>query len=323
MGNVGEKIMSANGKKVLLFGVTGELGSRIGRFCVDAGHQVAGVSRGVHQLHRVDLAGVELITGDKDDEKFMQTLAAGRQFDVVIDTMPTPAQMECTFKNFNGKIEHYLMCSSTGVYQPIQYCPADEKHPWREKTPLNFYNKSVRDARALEMWEQDGFPVTIFRPTVILGRGRVPLELWGGRNIRFWQLMKQSKPVEIPIQDNALLQGGCNDDLSTAFANAVAKGEQINGQTYIISCAKAVTLKHYFEVAKDFLNSKSPVELLPMGEIFKRRPEDVSETGLMFPAGHMCFDISKARRDLDYDPKISTDQGLLNALQWCTEEGLL
>ena len=135
--------------------------------------------------------------------------------------------------------------------------------------------------------------------------------------------MKQSKPVEIPVQDNALLQGGCNDDLSTAFANAVSKGEQINGQTYIISCAKAVTVKHYFEVAKDFLNSKSPVELLPMSEILKRRPEDVSQMGLKFPAGHMCFDISKARRDLDYDPKISTDHGLLNALQWCTEEALL
>ena len=315
--------MSSNGKKVLLFGVTGELGSRIGRFCADAGHQVAGVSRGVNKMHRVDLSGVELITGDKDDEQFIQTLAAERQFDVVIDTMPSPDQMESTFKHFCGKIEHYLMCSSTGVYVPLQYLPADEEHPWREQTPVNFFHKSVRDARALEMWDRDGFPVTIFRPTMIAGRGRIPLELWGGRNIRYWQLMKQGKPVEMPDRDNILIQGGCNDDLSTAFANAVAKGDRICGQTYIISCDKAVTLKRYFEVAKDFLNSTSPVELLPMAEMIKRRPEDVSEKNIEFLFEHMCFDLSKAKRDLDYDPRVSTEQSLITALKWCSEEGLL
>ena len=191
--------MASNGKKVLLFGVTGELGSRIGRLCVDAGHRVVGVSRGLNKSHKVDLAGVELLTGDKDDEQFVQTLAAERQFDVVIDTMPFPNHIESALKNFGGKTEHYLMCSSTGVYVPLQYYPADEQHPWREKTPVNFHHKSVRDARALQMWEQDGFPVTIFRPTNIVGRGRIPLELWGGRNILYWKLVHQGKPGEIPV----------------------------------------------------------------------------------------------------------------------------
>jgi len=41
-----------NGKKILLFGATGEMGSRVGRCCVDTGHQVTGVSRGENTRHR-------------------------------------------------------------------------------------------------------------------------------------------------------------------------------------------------------------------------------------------------------------------------------
>jgi len=316
-------VIISDRKKVVVFGTTGELGSRIARGCVDAGHQVVGVSRGQNKAYRVDLTGVELLTGDKGDEAFIGTLATQRQFDVVIDTMPSSDQMESAFTHFGGKIEHYIMCSSTGTYSPLQYCPAGEEHPWREKTPINFYHKSIRDARALEMWEQDGFPVTILRPSVILGRGRVPIELWGGRNILYWQLMKQSKPLEMPIRANSLIQGGCNDDLATAFVNAVAKGSEICGQIYIISSEKAIELRRYFEAAKDFLNSTSSVECLEIDEIVKRRGDDVSPKNIDGFAEHQCFDLSKAKRDLDYAPKFSTEEGLITALKWCVEDAIL
>ena len=65
------------------------------------------------------------------------------------------------------------MCGSTGVYVPLLYLPADEDHPWREKTPVNFYHQSQRDDVALALWEKESFPVTIFRPTNIIGAGRI------------------------------------------------------------------------------------------------------------------------------------------------------
>ena len=101
-----------NSRKVLLFGTTGEIGSRVGRFCVDAGHQVTGVSRGKKILYRVDLNGVEMISGDKGDESFLRTLATERQFDVVIDMVPTTEHLERAYKYFQNEVGHLEFLSS-------------------------------------------------------------------------------------------------------------------------------------------------------------------------------------------------------------------
>ena len=315
--------MSKEKQRVLVFGTTGEIGSRIARGCVDAGHTVTGVSRGSNTRHCVSLDGVELVNGDKGNREFLAQLVRGREFDVVIDSVPSTEDVGLAFEHLNGRIEHYFMCGSTGTFVPLLYLPADENHPWREKTYCNFYAQSQRDAVALELWEQHGFPVTIFRPTNIIGRGRIPLELWGGRNIRYWQLLKAGQPVDMPGSGNVLLQSGCNDDLASAFVRAVAKGQEIAGEIFIISSRKAITLDHYLAVARDLLDSDSSVQYLSAEEILQRRPEDATEGGLGFLLEHMCFDIGKAESVLGYSPCYSPEEGLTEALKWCLEEGLL
>ncbi|MBU4285352.1 MAG: NAD-dependent epimerase/dehydratase family protein, partial [Verrucomicrobia bacterium] len=277
------------GKKILVFGATGEIGSRVARGCVEMGHEVTGASRGINKRHRIDLHGVELIYGDKKDKEFLKTLSA-KNFNVVIDTVPGIEDVESAHKYFNGRIEHYFMCSSTGTFVPLRYLPADEDHPWREKTAVNFYRQCERDMFALKLHKEDGFPVTIFRPTNIIGAGRVPLELWGGRDISYFQLLKEGKPVEVPGDGTTLVQSGCNDDLAAAFVKGAGKGKEINGEIFIISCRKAITLNRYLQTAREVLKSSSPVEYLSIREILARRPE-VSPGGLNFLAEHMCFDI--------------------------------
>ena len=315
--------MSNGQQRVLVFGTTGEIGGRIARGCADAGYAVTGVSRGRNTRSCVSLEGVELLTGDKGDAEFLAQLARGREYDVVIDSVPGTEHVRLVCEYFNGRIGHYFMCGSTGTFVPLLYLPADEHHPWREKTYCNFYAQSQRDAVALELWEQNGFPVTIFRPTNIIGRGRIPLELWGGRSLRYWQLVKAGEPVEVPGNGNVLLQSGCNDDLASAFVKGVSKGGEIAGEIFAISSKKAITLNHYLAVAKEVLHSDSPVEYLSAEEILQRRPDDATAGGLQFLLEHMCFDIGKAERMLGYCPQYSPEAGLTLALEWCLEEGLL
>ena len=315
--------MSNETKNVLVFGATGEIGGRIARQCVDAGHRVTGVTRGKNTRPHVSLDGVELITGDKGDGDFLARLAVENTFDVVVDSVPGTEHVKLAFEHFNGKIGLYLMCGSTGTFVPLQYLPADENHPWREETYCNFYDQCVRDAYALSLWEEHGFPVTILRPTNIIGRGRIPLDLWGGRNIRYWQRVKAGEPVEVPLSGNVLVQSGCNDDLASAFVKAASKGQEIAGEVFIISSKKAITHDQYLAAAKDVLKSDSPVEHLAAQEILKRHPQDVDADGLGFLVEHMCFDIGKAETILGYCPRYSPEQGLTQALAWCMEEGLL
>jgi len=315
--------MSKDRQRVLVFGATGEIGGRIARGCADAGHVVTGVSRGTNTRHHPSLNGVEMVTGDKTDPEFVAQLARDREYDVVIDSVPSTDDVALACEHFNGRIGHYLMCSSTGTYVPLLYMPADEDHPWREETYCNFYAASQRDAFALDLWEQHGFPVTILRPTNIIGYGRAPLELWGGRSIRYWQMVKAGEPADMPGDGKVLLQSGCNDDLATAFALAVPKGDEIAGEVFIISSRKAITLDRFLAVGREILGSDSPVQYLSPEEILRRRPGDATEGGLQFLVEHMCFDIDKAESVLGYSPRHSPEEGLEKALRWCLDEGLL
>lgn len=44
-------------RKLIVFGATGEIGGRIAKGCVEAGHKVYGVSRGQNKQPIVDLGG--------------------------------------------------------------------------------------------------------------------------------------------------------------------------------------------------------------------------------------------------------------------------
>ncbi len=309
-------------RKVLVFGATGEIGGRIARDCVRAGHKVTGISRGRNSREHVEQEGVQMIYGDKSDESFIRDTVARLDYDAVINSVPNISDVELCSK-YLKKAGNVLFCSSTGTFVPLRYFPADENHPWREKTPVNFYPQCVRDARALELWETEKFPVSILRPTNIIGPGRVPLELWGARDIEFFKKLKSGESISIAHCEHILLQSGYNDDLAGAFVQALDYPDKVRGEIFIISCKKAITLGTYLDTALQFLDSKSEIRRVSPEELMKIYPEITWTNRLDFLLEHMCFDIGKAERVFGYTPRKTAEEGLADALEWCERTGLL
>lgn len=308
-------------KKVVVFGATGEIGGRIAAGCVRAGHQVTGVSRGTNVRHQVDTTGVTMVSGDQYDENFIMQLAKSNNFDTVIYSATNLDGIKLCHKYFRD-VENVILCSSTGTYVPLLSIPASENNPWREKTAVNFHEQSVRDAWAIDQYLEDGFPITILRPTCIAGYGRVPLELWGSRNIEFYQKLRDSKPVVVPKGfHEILLQVVCNDDLASAFVNAVDRGKAIHGEVFIVSSENSLTLKDYLDTAMEFLDSSSEVMPLSFEELLQY--EFIGEKGLRFLLEHMSFSIDKARQALGYEPRYTAQDGLKLGLQWCRDTKIL
>lgn len=314
--------MKPSRRRIVIFGATGEIGGRIARDCVAAGHTVIGISRGRNTRSMPSLAGVEMLQGDRTDERFLKDTVAHINFDTLIDTVPTTESL-LRYAHFFEGIRNVFLCSSTGTYVPLSSFPADEEHPWRDDTGVNFHRQSQRDAVALDLWRDERFPVTIFRPTNIVGRDRVPLELWGGRNIEFFRRLKSHEPVAIPDCQKVLIQSGYNDDLAGAFVSALEVEEAVHGETFIISSRRAITIGRYLETAMEFLGSCSSINTVSNEELMESIPSITWKHGLEFLLEPMCFDISKAIETFGYRPRKTTEDGLREALGWCLSQNIL
>ena len=306
-------------RSLLIFGITGELGSRVAQLAVARGHKVYGVSRGGNTRDRADLTGVEIFTGDKYDRDFLRDTLSKLPVDAVLDTMPRPEGIK-NIQEFFPQVKNVFLVSSTGTFVPLQVMPADETHPWREENHVNFHGKIANDKVALELFEKDNFPVTIFRPTNIIGDGRVPLDLFGARDIEFFRALQAGKPLTLPDCRQVLLQSGCNWDLAKAMTLALDAGDKIAGEIIVISTAQAIRLQDYLQTAMEFLGSKSEITWVDADEFYKAHPE---HSGLPFLREHMCFCIDKARRLLGYEPDYTGKEGLIKSLEWCKKSGLL
>ena len=84
-------------RKILVFGITGELGSRFARLALLDDHTVYGVSRGKNIRPGADIAGAEIFTGDKLDRDFLADLATKINPDVILDTIPSVAMLAPQF----------------------------------------------------------------------------------------------------------------------------------------------------------------------------------------------------------------------------------
>ena len=307
-------------RSIVVFGATGEIGGRIASLAAKAGHQVVGVCRRQRETG-LDMTGVEFAYGDKYDDEFLGNLAK-RKFDAIIDTIPND-RLVARYQKFFPDVENVLFCSSTGAFVPLQYFPADENHPWREDTGVNFIGQSEWDIVALDAWQEKKFPVSILRPTNIIGETRVPLELWGGRNPLFYQKLKKNEPVIIPHCDHILVQSGYNWDLASAFVKALDYPDRIRGEIFIISCKHAITLGRFLQTAMDYLHSKSEIIRVSPEDVCRIMPDVRWHYGMDFLMEHMCFDISKAQNTFGYDPQVSTEEGLVRSLKWMEENGKL
>ncbi|MFE4306557.1 NAD-dependent epimerase/dehydratase family protein [Streptomyces sp. NPDC056891] len=101
-------------KNVLVIGGNRYFGKRLIALLKESGHRVAILNRGSSDAP----GGIEHLVADRDDEAALESVLAGRSFDVVVDQVCyTPRQAEIARRVFAARTRRYVMTSTVEVYE--------------------------------------------------------------------------------------------------------------------------------------------------------------------------------------------------------------
>lgn len=305
--------------KVLVIGGTRFLGAAIVRELLRRKYDVTVFHRGQTNGDVPDEA-VHVLGNARDRQRVREVLSEGG-YDGVIDTILQAADLEWylpLLRQFTGRLVH---CGSTGVYAPASVLPCRECDPTPCPIELgNFGEKLHQDQLILRFFEDTGFKTCSLRPSNIFGAGDIPLDIWGARNPKFFARVAAGREITVPNDGRSLLQPVHVEDLAPAFCTALERDEAA-GQVYNVSSERAVTLTGYAELTRELLGSSSDIGYAPMESILATGK--ANEAGLRFVVEHMCIDIGKAIRELDYRPRFDVREGLRDSLMWMVRTGLL
>ena len=245
--------------KVLLIGGTGTISSAITRLLVKKGYDTYILNRGSRNDTLPE--GVKTISADINNEAEAAEKLSGMTFDVVCDFIGfVPSQLERDFRLFSGKTKQFMYISSASAYHK----PVKDYRITEGTTLANPYweysrNKIACEEYLMKMYRENGFPVTIIRPSHTYDERSVPLGVHGDKGS--WQVLKRmldGKPVIIHGDGTSLWTITFNEDFAVAFVGLMGNPHAI-GEAFHITSDESVTWNQIYKTIADALG----VELKP------------------------------------------------------------
>lgn len=304
--------------KALFIGGTGTISSAITRLVAQTpGWELYLLNRG----NRNDElpASVKTITIDVNDESAVEAAISGMQFDVVCDFIGfLPEQVERDIRLFRGRTRQYMYISSASAYQkPLSSPYITEGTPLSNPHWEYSRNKIACEELLMRHYRENGFPVTIIRPSHTYCERSIPVAIHGEKGS--WQVLRRmlnGKPVIIPGDGTTLWTVTHNTDFAKAFVGLMGNKHAI-GETFhitsdenltwnqiheIVAEALGVTLKPY-HVASDFIAA--------VGKHYDMEGNLIGDK-----ANTVIFDNSKLKRAVpEYVATTRFDQGARLAVE--------
>ncbi len=327
-------------KKTLITGGGGFLGKAVAKQLLEKHIQVISFSRKHYQ--ELDALGVQQIQGDLTDKKSVMDAVKG------VDTVFHVAARAGIW----GDYQDFYQTNVQGTYNVICACTAhqvktlvytsspsvvfdgsdveneDESLPYPDKYLAPYpETKALAEKEILQAAKQ-GLPTIILRPHLI----------WGpGDNHLVPGILKRAGKLKIIGRKDDLVDTVYVDNAATAHilaAQALEKDPSLSGNIYFISQDDPISK---WELANEFLKAADlpPIsghvpakiayglgwicEWLYRGLKIQKEPPLTRFAAKELGTSHW-FDISRAKKDLGYQPLVSTAQGLEKLATWLARQ---
>lgn len=327
------------GRTVLVTGATGFTGGHLARRLVREGNTVRAIVRGAERGGDLVSSGIEVVPGDLSDPAALK--AATKGVDTVYHIAAIYRQQGVDPKMFHevnargterlldasiaNDVSRFVHCSTIGVHGDIAQPPANENAPLR---PDDLYQESkLEGERIAERYMSEGkIALSIFRPGGMYGPG----------DRRFLKLFKAIKKKRFLMLGNGEIFYHFTyiDDLIDGIILCGTKDVAI-GQTYILLGRRYFTLNQVVAMIARELDVKLPSFRLPLWPFYLAgalceiacKPIGVEppiyRRRVDFFKKSRAFDISKARAELGYDPKIDLPDGIRMTTHWYQRNDLI
>ncbi|HHX42828.1 MAG TPA: SDR family oxidoreductase [Chloroflexi bacterium] len=300
--------------KVLFMGGSGNISSACVELALARGYDVTVFNRGRRPM-AFD-GRVRSIIGDRNDLACLREVAESGPYDVVADFVGyTPDQIEKDIAAFAGCIGQYVYISSASAYQkpPNHYVIT-------ESTPLvNPYWQYSRDKiacedRLMQAHREQGFPITIVRPTYTYGPTWVPSAI-GGQDYTVVNRMRQGKPIICHGDGTALWVMTHHSDFAVGFVGLFGNARAL-GEAFHITSDEVLTWDQIYTTIGRAAGVEPVIVHLASETIAKLYP-DVG-AGLLGDKAHsVVFDNSKIKRAVpEFHTTVSFAEGMRRSLAW-------
>ena len=167
-------------KKALFIGGTGTISSAITRLVAQTPcWELYLLNRGNRSAEVPE--NVKTIVVDVNDETAVANAIEGMEFDVVCDFIGfVTQQLERDIRLFSGRTKHFMYISSASAYQkPLSSPYITEGTPLANPHWEYSRNKIACEELLMRQYRENGFPVTIIRPSHTYCERSIPLAIHG------------------------------------------------------------------------------------------------------------------------------------------------
>ncbi|MBQ8638634.1 MAG: SDR family oxidoreductase [Lachnospiraceae bacterium] len=264
-------------------------------------------------------ASVHTISADINDEADAAEKLKDMKFDVVCDFIGfVPAQLERDYRLFKGKTKQFMYISSASAYQkPLANYQITESTPLANPYWEYSRNKIACEEYLMKLYREEGFPITIIRPSHTYDERSVPLGVHGNKgSYQVIKRMMEGKPVIIQGDGTSLWTMTHNSDFARAFIGLMGNVHAI-GEAFQITSDESLTWNQIYQTIANALGVGLKAYYVPSDFLDAVGPYDF-KGGLMGDKSNtVVFDNSKVKRAVPgWTAAVRFDQGVRMSLEY-------
>jgi nucleoside-diphosphate-sugar epimerase len=299
--------------RVLFIGGTGFISAAVSRMAIAQGFELYLLNRGSRIAH---LPGSHGLTADIHRLEDVRAALQDLEFDVVVDWIAyTPDDIERDMALLRDRVKQYVFISSASAYQkpPARYLIT-------ESTPLaNPYWEYSRDKiacerRLMQAFRDEGFPVTIVRPSMTYDTN-LPIAIGGWGSYTLADRLMTGRPIIVHGDGSSLWVVTHAEDFGRGFLGLLGN-EGALGQAFHITSDEVLTWNQIYQAIAEALGVEPKIVHIPSDYIARVAPQ-LAGSLLGDKTWSVVFDNSKIKAFVPgFQAAIPFRDGIRRTLAW-------